>query len=89
MDGGILYAADPPPGVERDPSAAGDNLTLNIVSGIFFPLAVIFTIGRMYTRAVLVRTVSLDDCMFLGHPRPNWAVVLTVVDLMIAALVRP
>lgn len=53
-----------PEGFTRDPTAPGANTTLLAVSCVFFPLAVLFTVGRIYTRAVLVRTVSFDDCKF-------------------------
>lgn len=55
-----------PEGFTRDPDAPGANTTLLGVSLVFFPLAVLFTVARIYTRAVLVRTVSLDDYLMIA-----------------------
>lgn len=92
LDPAMFASPVVPEGFTRDPSAPGANTTLIVVSGIFFPLAVLFTVGRIYTRAVLVRTVSFDDCEFL-YPSCLFMVaaeeVLTAtIDLMVAALVR-
>lgn len=64
MDNGILYAANPPEGVERNPNQSPDAAVLTVVTGIVFPLAAISMLIRMYARIVIIKKVAFDDCKF-------------------------
>lgn len=59
---GVLYGADPPAGIERNPDQSPDAAVLTVVTGIVFPLAAISMFIRMYARVVIIKKVALDDC---------------------------
>ncbi|KAF5024258.1 hypothetical protein F66182_3667 [Fusarium sp. NRRL 66182] len=61
VDNGVIYAMDPPEGVARDVNQQPESAPLVIVAAIFFPLATISMIVRVYTRAVMVHKLSFDD----------------------------
>ncbi len=60
---GITYGSAPPAGITPNPDAPYSAASLIAVSAIFFPLAVIVTSIRIYSRARLVGQVSVDDCV--------------------------
>jgi len=62
---GVLYPADPPAGVERDPNQTPEAAVLTIVTGITFALSTISMIIRLYGRTVLIKKFSFDDCKSL------------------------
>lgn len=55
----------PPPGIEADLNAPNTNGTAYIivaVIGIFF--ATVFVVVRLYTKAILTRSLGWDDCNY-------------------------
>lgn len=61
---GVLYAADPPEGVAREPDQSPDASVIIAVTAIVFPLATISMFIRMYARIVLIKKVAFDDCEY-------------------------
>lgn len=59
---GVLYPADPPEGVERDPDQSPDANVLIVVTGITFVISTISIFIRMYARVVLIKKFAFDDC---------------------------
>ncbi|KAF3358585.1 hypothetical protein HYQ45_002755 [Verticillium longisporum] len=66
MQDGVMYVAPVPEGYVRDPTTAPQVTALMIVSGVSFALAVLSTIARIWTRAAIIRMVSLDDYLMIG-----------------------
>lgn len=61
---GVLYSADPPDGIERNPNQTPDATILTVVTGITFALSTISMATRLYGRIVLIKQFSFDDCKF-------------------------
>lgn len=61
---GVAYVAPPPEGVTPNASAPLDAVSLIIITSISVPLAVFTTGIRLYTRMVIIRKVTHDDCEF-------------------------
>jgi hypothetical protein len=61
---GVLYPADPPEGVERDPDQKPEAGILIIITGITFTLSTISIITRLYGRIVLIKSFAFDDCQY-------------------------
>jgi hypothetical protein len=59
---GVLYPADPPEGVERDPNQSPDANVLIVVTGITFAISTISMAIRMYARVILIKKFAFDDC---------------------------
>jgi len=59
---GVLYPADPPEGIERDPNQKPEAAVLTIVTGITFALSTFSIITRLYGRIVLIKKFAFDDC---------------------------
>jgi hypothetical protein len=59
---GVLYPADPPEGVKRDPDQSPDANILIIVTGITFVISTISMAIRMYARVILIKKFAFDDC---------------------------
>jgi hypothetical protein len=59
---GVLYPADPPEGVERDPNQSPEADVLIIVTGVTFAISTISMAVRMYARVVLIKKFAFDDC---------------------------
>lgn len=62
---GVLYAADPPEGVERNPNQEPEAAVLTVITGITFALSTISMITRLYGRIVLIKKFAFDDCTFI------------------------
>ena len=67
---GVLYPADPPEGIERDPDQKPEAAILTIVTGITFALSTFSIIIRLYGRIVLIKKFAFDDCKFLHALNP-------------------
>ena len=61
---GVVYPADPPEGIERDPNQKPEAAVLTIVTGITFALSTLSIITRLYGRTVLIKKFAFDDCKF-------------------------
>lgn len=59
---GVLYAADPPDGIERDPDQQPEAAVLTVITGITFALSTFSIITRLYGRIVLMKKFAFDDC---------------------------
>lgn len=59
-----MYGADVPDGFVRNPDQSPDSAVLTVITGVFFPLATISMIIRIYARVVIIKKVALDDCKF-------------------------
>ena len=59
---GVVYPADPPEGIERDPNQKPEAAVLTIVTGITFALSTFSIITRLYGRIVLIKKFAFDDC---------------------------
>lgn len=62
---GVLYAADPPEGVERDPDQKPEAAVLTVITGITFALSTISIFTRLYGRTVLMKKFAFDDCKYM------------------------
>lgn len=65
---GVMYAADPPEGVARDPDQTPNASVIIAVTAVVFPLATLSMFVRMYARIVLIKKVAFDDCEYT-----NWS----------------
>ena len=66
----IVGALPPPPGVIPDfehPASRGYQIV--IATAILYPLATFILCLRLYTRAILVRSMGSDDCKSLFYLR--------------------
>lgn len=75
---GVLYPADPPEGVERDPDQSPEANVLIIVTGITFAISTISMAIRMYARVVLIKKFAFDDCKLTRSKARS--IVLTSTD---------
>ncbi|KAH8595300.1 hypothetical protein B0O99DRAFT_572012 [Bisporella sp. PMI_857] len=74
----IVGSLPPPPGVIPDfehPESRGYQVIIAIA--VLFPLATLFLVLRIYTRAIIVRNVGSDDYVNLGMGVHLWNVPLT------------
>jgi hypothetical protein len=62
VDNGVLYPMDPPLGMVRDIEQAAESAPLVVITAVFFPLATLCMVIRVYTRAFIVCKLSFDDC---------------------------
>lgn len=62
VENGVLYPMDPPPGMVRDVGQAAESAPLVVITAVFFPLATVCMVIRVYTRACIVCKLSFDDC---------------------------
>jgi hypothetical protein len=62
IENGVMYSMDPPSGVARDINQDAESSPLVVITAVFFPLATICMVIRVYTRAFIVCKLSFDDC---------------------------
>ena len=67
---GVLYPADPPEGVERDPNQSPEANDMIIVTGLTFAISTISMAIRMYARVILIKKFAFDDCKLSSFDRP-------------------
>jgi hypothetical protein len=70
---GVVYPADPPEGIERDPNQKPEAAVLTIVTGITFTLSTLSIITRLYGRTVLIKKFAFDDCKLFCAPTIDYA----------------
>lgn len=61
---GVVYASDPPEGIDRDPHQPPDAAVLTVITGITFALSTISILVRLYGRCFLIKKFAFDDCKF-------------------------
>ncbi|KAF0640558.1 hypothetical protein FPSE5266_10085 [Fusarium pseudograminearum] len=65
VENGVLYPMDPPPGMVRDVGQAAESAPLVVITAVFFPLATVCMVIRVYTRACIVCKLSFDDYLMI------------------------
>ncbi|GAB7334877.1 hypothetical protein MBLNU13_g06774t1 [Cladosporium sp. NU13] len=79
---GVLYPADPPEGIERDPNQKPEAAVLTIVTGITFALSTLSIITRLYGRIILIKKFAFDDFLMLLAYICNIIMVVFVLDML-------
>jgi len=73
---GVLYPADPPAGIERDPNQQPDAAVLTVITGVTFALSTFSIITRLYGRIVLIKSFAFDDC----KSTRNWKQMIALTE---------
>ena len=81
---GVLYPADPPDGIERNPDQRPEAAVLTIITGITFALSTFSIITRLYGRIVLIKSFAFDDCKSTHDLKPLLALTRSTVLMLLA-----
>jgi hypothetical protein len=79
---GVLYPADPPEGIERNPDQQPEATVLTVITGITFALSTFSIITRLYGRTVLMKKFAFDDCKLT----PDWVRKITLTKAAVLML---